>query len=173
VDWARLEARSAEGVFSGLLAGARYWAAVVEDGAERARYEAQQRGRRAAFAARAAAAAARGGGGGGGSSDLTVDLQLSIESCSCIEGAPCAVPEVCQDFSGRFENVRRVLEDRRQRREDLAAASAGGGGGGGGGSGSSASASGSASGGRSATVVALRSAAAAPPPARASPAPAK
>ncbi len=173
MDWARLEARSAEGVFSGLLAGARYWAAVVEDGAERARYEAQQRGRRAAFAARAAAAAARGGGGGGGSSDLTVDLQLSIESCSCIEGAPCAVPEVCQDFSGRFENVRRVLEDRRQRREDLAAASAGGGGGGGGGSGSSASASGSASGGRSATVVALRSAAAAPPPARASPAPAK
>jgi hypothetical protein len=122
VDWTRLEARSPEGLFSGLLAGARYWAAVVEDGAERARYEAQQRERRAAFAARAAAAAAAR------CSELKTDYQLSLEACSCIEGNPCAVPECCQDFSGRFENARRVLEDRRRRKEDQAASLGGSGG---------------------------------------------
>jgi hypothetical protein len=125
VDLTRLEARSADGAaFSGLLAGQRYYAVVIEDGAEKEKYEAAQRERAAAFAVRAARR----------EEDLTVDFQLSLESCSCIEGNPCATPECCQDFSGRFENARRVMEDRRARRAEGAAAAGGGGGGGGGGS---------------------------------------
>ena len=126
VDWARLEARDAAGAFSGLVRDTEYWAVVVEDGAERARYEREQ-------AARAAAFAARAGGGGGQPALLREDRQLSLESCSCIEGTPCATPECCLDFAGRFENARRVMEDRKVRKALAAAAVCGIGGGGGGG----------------------------------------
>ncbi len=107
VDWARLEARDAAGAFSGLVRDTEYWAVVVEDGAERARYEREQAARAAAFAARA------GGGGGGQPALLREDRQLSLESCSCIEGTPCATPECCLDWSGRFENAKRVMIESR------------------------------------------------------------
>jgi len=84
VDWSKLEARSKEGVFSGLLAGALYYAVVIEDGAEKEKYEAEQKERRAVFQKLSDKTAL-----------LTVDRQLSLESCSCIEGNPCATPECC------------------------------------------------------------------------------
>ena len=109
VDWSKLEARDEEGNFSGLLAGELYYAAVIEDGKEKEKYEQQQRERAAAFAARASASEASG----------SSEYQLSIESCSCIEGNACATMECCLDWPGRFENARRVLEDRKVRKEQL------------------------------------------------------
>ena len=111
MQWDKLEARDAAGNFSGLLAGLEYYCVVVEDGKERARYEKEQAERSAkamaAFNARAAAAA-------GGA---PVDRQLSIESCSCIEGNPCQTPECCQDWPGRFENARRIMEEKVKRKQ--------------------------------------------------------
>ena len=113
VAWDRLEARDAAGNFSGLVAGKEYYCVVVEDGKEKARYEKEQAARGAKALAAYEARAAAGGGGGGGA---PVDRQLSIESCSCIEGNPCQTPECCQDWSGRFENARRIMEEKTKRR---------------------------------------------------------
>ena len=110
VDWSKLEARDEEGSFSGLLAGELYYAAVIEDGKEKEKYEQQQRERAAAFAARASASVASGS---------SAEYQLSIESCSCIEGNACATIECCLDWPGRFDNARRVLEDRKARKDLL------------------------------------------------------
>jgi hypothetical protein len=84
VDWSRLEARSKEGVFSGLIAGETYYAVVVEDGEEKLKYEEQQKERAAAFGRKVQTHQLEGEG-----------RQLSLESCSCIEGNPCATPEGC------------------------------------------------------------------------------
>ena len=110
VAWDKLEARDADGVFSGLLAGKVYYCVVVEDGKERARYEKEQAERSAkALAAYEARLAAAAGG-------APVDRQLSLESCSCIEGNPCQEPACCQDWSGRFENARRIMEEKSKRK---------------------------------------------------------
>ena len=96
VDWAKLESRSVDGVFAGLRKDTAYWAVVVEDGAEKLRYEKDQAARAASFNS-VVSSSSKGVG------LLKEDRQLSIESCSCIEGTPCATPECCRDFAGRFE----------------------------------------------------------------------
>ena len=83
VDWAKLEARSEDGTFSGLLKDTLYYAVVVEDGAEKAKYEEQQRQRAALFAQRSAATAAV--------RLEAEDAHVSRERCSCVEGNPVRV----------------------------------------------------------------------------------
>jgi hypothetical protein len=117
VDWSKLEARDEEGSFSGLLAGELYYAAVIEDGKEKEKYEQQQRERASAFAERLSRPALAS----------EEDAQLSRERCSCVEGNPCATPENCFDFPNRFENARKVM----QKRGTRGAEAAGGGGAGG------------------------------------------
>jgi len=110
VAWDKLEARDAAGNFSGLVAGKEYYCVVVEDGKEKARYEKEQaeRGAKALAAFHARAEVAAGG--------APVDRQLSIESCSCIEGNACVTPECCQDWAGRFENALRIMEEKKKRK---------------------------------------------------------
>ena len=111
VDWAKLETRSKDGIFSGLIKDTVYWVAIVEDGVEKKRYEKEQAQRASAFNNNKNTSA----GGGGGHALIKEDRQLSglLEKCSCLEGTPCATPECCLDYSGRFENARRCLIEAR------------------------------------------------------------
>ncbi len=75
-------------VFSGLEAGRTYWAIVEEDAAEKAASDARQ--------TKFVAAQAKPKG------DDEGIVREKVESCSCIEGNPCAQPYGCKDWSGRY-----------------------------------------------------------------------
>jgi len=102
VDQSTLVHADASGTFKGLVPGGKYFAFVIEDGEEKAKYEEAQK-RRAAEAAKAAA------GGGGAAAKVG-------ESCSCIEGNPCAVPDNCKDWDNRIVVAQRVMEDKKKRK---------------------------------------------------------
>ena len=100
VDQTTLVHADAAGTFTGLVAGGAYYAFVIEDGDEKAKYEEAQR-RRAADAAKGAASGAPAKVG---------------ESCSCIEGNPCAVPDNCKDWDNRLVVAQRVMDEKKKRR---------------------------------------------------------
>ena len=102
VDQTTLVHADAAGAFHGLVAGGAYYAFVIEDGEEAAKYEEAQR-RRAADAAKGAAA------GGGAAAKVG-------ESCSCIEGNPCAVPDNCKDWDNRLVVAQRVMDEKKKRK---------------------------------------------------------
>jgi hypothetical protein len=107
VDWNKLETRSKDGIFSGLIKDTVYWVAIIEDGVEKKRYEKEQAQRASAFNKNTSA--------GGGHTLIKEDRQLTglLEKCSCLEGTPCATPECCLDYTGRYENARRCLIEAR------------------------------------------------------------
>jgi len=100
VDPSTLVHADAAGSFKGLQAGAKYFAFVVEDGEEKAKYEEAQK--------RRAAEAAKGGAGAG--------AVKSGESCSCIEGNACAVPDNCKDWDNRLAVAARVMDEKKRRK---------------------------------------------------------
>ena len=99
VDQSTLVHADAAGNFAGLQAGGKYFAFVIEDGEEKAKYEEAQK--------RRAAEAAAGGG---------KEVKKSGESCSCIEGNPCAVPDNCKDWDNRIAVAAKVMEDKKRRK---------------------------------------------------------
>ena len=101
VDASMLVHADAAGRFSGLQAGGKYFAYVIEDGEEKAKYEEAQK--------RRAAEAAKDGAGAGAAAK-------SGESCSCIEGNPCAVPDNCKDWTNRIAVAAKVMEDKKRRK---------------------------------------------------------
>ena len=104
VDWTKLETRSKDGIFSGLIKDTVYWVALIEDGVEKKRYEKEQAQRASAFNKNTSAGTL-----------IKEDRQLTglLEKCSCLEGTPCATPECCLDYTGRYENARRCLIEAR------------------------------------------------------------
>jgi len=99
VDTSTLIHADASGVFSGLEGGKQYFAYVIEDGEEKLKYEEAQKKRAAAAA----------------SSNSSGPTKVG-ESCSCIEGNPCAVPDNCKDWDNRIAVANRVMEDKKKRK---------------------------------------------------------
>ena len=103
VDLTTLVHADATGVFRGLEPGTAYWAFVIEDGDERERYEEEQL-RRAQQAAKDTASSGAAGGG------------ARKEGCSCLEGNPCALKEVCLDWDNRIAVAAKVMSDKSKRK---------------------------------------------------------
>lgn len=43
--------------------------------------------------------------------DTSIRDGTRLESCSCIEGNPCATPYTCRDWENRFEVAKRAREE--------------------------------------------------------------
>lgn len=43
--------------------------------------------------------------------DTVADANEDRSSCSCLEGAACAVPDACKDWEHRFEIAKRVRDE--------------------------------------------------------------
>ena len=100
VDTSTLIHADSSGLFTQLVGGKQYFAYVIEDGEEKAKYEEAQKRRAAASAAVSSTISAKVG-----------------ESCSCIEGNPCAIPDNCKDWDHRIAIAAKVMEDKKRRKQ--------------------------------------------------------
>jgi hypothetical protein len=85
--------------FSGLEGGKLYYAYVIEDGEEKAKYEEAQKKRAAAAA-----------------TVSNIGNVKTGESCSCIEGNPCAISDNCKDWDNRIAVAAKVMDDKKRRK---------------------------------------------------------